>query len=344
MSHRKVLIQRALSLRQGASYPNFPLNIPASLSWDHIQTPNRQLTRCRIVLAAHGCSVATCTMCALALDAVSPARAVTDDDWCAQLQHACTPEQEVDIITLYHNGNFFANQEVSLARRAMVYRWFSSLQATTLVVESLPQFITREAIEQAHMHLRADQHLEVAIGLQSTDDFLREHVVASTCRMGHFINATQILRAHGDEVQVFLMFQLPFLTVQESAHSLLQSLQELYTHHQVRHPTICPLRIAPRTVAYELHRQGSLDEPSNWHLMDLLMHLHKQCPEIRPRVAVSLMAGDDGVLKAWFTKYSMEHPMETLERSVNAPPVLSYQPYQKEAVVQKIEYYMKKPI
>ena len=52
-------------------------------------------------------------------------------------------------------------------------------------------------------------------------------------------------------------------------------------------------------------------------------------------------AGDDGVLKEWFTRYSMEQPMETLERAFNAPPVLSYQPYQKEAVVQKIEYYMR---
>lgn len=80
-------------------------------------------------------------MCALALDAVSPERTVTDDDWRVQLQHACTPEQEVDIVTLYHNGNFFANQEVSPARRALVYRWFSSLQATRLVeslLNSLP--------------------------------------------------------------------------------------------------------------------------------------------------------------------------------------------------------------
>ena len=41
MTHRKVLIQRALSLRQGASYPNFPLDRPTSLSWDRIQTPTK---------------------------------------------------------------------------------------------------------------------------------------------------------------------------------------------------------------------------------------------------------------------------------------------------------------
>lgn len=228
-------------------------------------------------------------MCPLPDEAVPRGIEVSTSHWMRQLESVLSPSSPVDILTLYHNGNFFCDREVPVERRAALYDYVRQTQVSTLVVESLPQFVTQDRLAHAARHLRFDQRMEVAIGLQSFDAFLRETVLASPCSASAMDQALTALARHGWRAQVFLMFQMPFLTPQEAAWALERSILQTQARWGIAEPTVCPLRIAPATVAHELHAQGPLQLGSLWNLVDVLHRVRLQRPDNRARVAMSLL-------------------------------------------------------
>lgn len=330
------LIRRVHRLRDNR-FSYLSLDVPQSVSFDEVPGVHGLQRRCRVVLTAHGCQVATCTMCPLPDEAVPSTTPVTTDNWLRQLKHALPDGVHADIFTLFHNGNFFSDREVSVQTREAVYTWLRETPVKTLVVESLPQFVTEDKLEQAWRHLRTDQRIEVAIGLQSTDAFLRETVLASTCSEQGFASALKALRSKGYGVQVFLMHQMPFLTVQEASVALVNSVQVLRSQHAVVDPILCPLRIAPATVAHELYQQGQLQLASMWELADVLAHIRAIVPGSRARVAVSLLQASTqdaphtdacpqcrGALVNWISSFNCQQEGSQPPRCICAPQPIEF--------------------
>ena len=286
---RLSLIRRAHQLRLNTfKWDN--LRTAQSVGYDIVTTKLGTKNRCRVILTAHGCSVGTCTMCPLPDEAVPENIAIETADWMAQIEKALDTHKPIDILTLYHNGNFFSDKEVPPERRDAIYKRLAKSSITQLVVESLPQFITAERISHAVNALREDQRVEVAIGLQSMDPFLRETVLTSPCREPAMKEALKTLRSANYEAQVFLMYQMPFLTTEESMLALETSVLELQTKYHIDDPTICALRIAPATVVGDLHSRGELRLGSLWGLVEVLKTIREKSPTNRARVATSLLA------------------------------------------------------
>jgi radical SAM enzyme (TIGR01210 family) len=293
-------------------------------------------------------------MCPLPDEAVPASVAVHTDNWLRQLEYALPQGTHADILTLFHNGNFFSDREVPPQRREAVYAWLRGTPVTTLVVESLPQFVTDARLADARRMLRADQRIDVAIGLQSTDSFLRETVLASTCSEQGFMTAVAALAAHGYGRQVFLMHQMPFLTAQESSVALAQSVKVLMDRYAIADPILCPLRIAPATVAHELHGQGRLPLPSLWHLVDVLVHLRTHVSGSRARVAASLLQPStpqaphtdacplcrDGLVD-WIADFNRQQDGNCPKRCSCAPaPVDFGQAYDPAVVARRVQEYL----
>lgn len=351
---KRPLVQRVMDLRKNTfSYDS--LNLPQSVDFDVVPSSEGCKTRCRVVLTAHGCKQATCTMCPLPDESVPGRVPVTTAHWLAQIQHALSQHDAIDILTLYHNGNFFSDAEVSAERREAIYAALRASSVSTLVVESLPQFITPAKVARAAELLGPGIKLEVAIGLQSVDDFLRETAMASPCTLKGFDQAWHALHAQGYSAQVFLMHQVPFLTPEESSVALLDSVKTLHDQYGLMDPILCPMRIAKATVVEELATLGLFEHGSLWHLVDVLVRIRQDFPGTRARVAISLLregsAADGRRTRAcpacqkplfdWITAFNSQRAAEPPARCACAPAPLDFDARYDPAQVQsRIEAYL----
>lgn len=279
---KRLLLSRVFQLRKN-QFTYDSLDKPQSAQTDTITTSEGEQLRRRVTLTAHGCKVATCTMCPLPDEAVSPSVNVTLNHWMNQITDSIKPDELIHTFTLFHNGNFFNDKEVPDSWRNAIYDYLHTTQIKEFVVESLPQYITPERIASAKSRLGKIK-LVVAIGLQSSSELVRELCIASTCLGDTFERAIKLLHANAYDAQVFVMFKPAFLTTQESMYDLQESVK--YCHSLGVIPTVCPMRIAPHTVVADLAECGKYEVPDLWDLYDALSHMGKV------RVAASLFPND----------------------------------------------------
>ena len=76
------------------------------------------------------------------------------------------------LLALYNDGNFFAPREIPTEVQLAIADLVAKSGVDELVVESLPQFITRAQVEPFIRRL-GPVRLEVGIGLQSAHPFVR---------------------------------------------------------------------------------------------------------------------------------------------------------------------------
>lgn len=276
----------ARSMRGSVIPDDADLSRPQSARNDTVLFGDRTVARKRIVLLAHGCSVATCTMCPLPNEALDPRRReITPADVIRQYDSAFAGDTgesaKPEIITVYTNGNWFVDAEIPAAVRQHIYEDAKKRQVTALVVESLPQFISQNMIDEAKDHLGPVQ-LVVAIGLQSSDDTVRELAVNTTCTRPGFEHALQLLHDAGYAAQTFLMIKPPFLTEREAIRDTVASIRYAFAHG-VTDPILCATRIAPNTIAQMLHDEQQFRPPWLWSVISIL-RLTASVPGLFPRV------------------------------------------------------------
>ncbi len=332
---KRLLLARVFSLRRN-DFRYESLYKPQSVQDDVIQTENGSQNRRRIVLTANGCSVATCSMCPLPDEAVPNSVEVNAIHWMAQIQGALSPRDEVHTLTLFHNGNWFCDREVPPLRRAVVCEYLRTTKVKELVVESLPQYITKDRLVKAREDLGPNIKLTVAIGLQSSSELVRELCIASTCLEDSFERAINLLYAQGDSAQVFLMFHPPFLTIEESVWDLWTSLDYVDKVSQGKiTPTICPMKVVPNTVVGDLASHGLYQPPDLWHLYDILDFW-----ALPVRVAASLLTDCPDKLKGAFAQLNKTGRLPDFGYwSMRPGPLQAVQP-QREAVLARIEHYL----
>ena len=326
---KRLLLARVFALRRN-DFRYDSLDRPQSVQDDIIQTPEGPRKRRRVVLTAHGCSVATCSMCPLPDEAVDGKIPVTLDHWMSQLRAALYDcPADLHTLTLFHNGNFFADREVPKEWRTAIYDHLRTTGIKELVVESLPQYLTFPRLAHAREWLGPIK-LVVAIGLQSSNELVRELCVTSTCLEGTFERAIDWLHDQGDDAQVFLLFHPPFLTIEESIWDLRASIR--YCQALGVTPTICPMRIAPNTVVDDLAAKGLYDPPDLWDLYHALQGF------TNVRVAASLLQDYGGPVWLAIDTLNKTGVLPILPPSCPCPEPTEPQ---REAVLAKIERYLR---
>lgn len=289
MNIRSLLTKRVAALRVPASSVS-DLNEAVSNTVDNIVEGGVSMTRRRIVLNVHGCSVATCTMCPLPDESVPDSVVVTDDHVISQLRNALKDLNE-DVLTVYNNGNFFSDKEISPAVKRFLYERVENSSVKILIVESLPAFINETQLKVFRFH--CSKKLVVAIGLQSWNDDIREIAINSTCTKKAFLRAVLLLQDYSYGIQTFLMFKPPFVSTKEAIDDIVYSVRELNSL-KIDSIVISPMRVTPNTLAWEMYQRGEYFPPSTNALTHCLYALGDvDCSRVR--VATSILTAADGI-------------------------------------------------
>jgi radical SAM enzyme (TIGR01210 family) len=210
------------------------------------------LERLKVILPTGGCRVPTCTFCMLPLLARSKIDVFNFLSSLKRKQSA-----PVRQLTVYTDGSFFDDRELSQQERAAIATLAKEFKAEELLVESLPRFLNPETVGRVLEILQPECRLRIGIGVQSTNAQIRRHITSTPITQAELI--TLLGSRHPEDfcLRIFLMANKPLLSAKEDRCDLLASLKLLQQYLRKQDiVTINPLLPTHGTVLEGLWKSG----------------------------------------------------------------------------------------
>jgi len=235
-----------------------------------------------ITLRTKGCSwklrSGGCTMCGYTLDS-SLGKPVPDGMLLAQIRKGLREAEALhpQMLAITPAGSFFDDEELPPCIRSRIAESVSGMDSVrVLYVESRPEFIVKAAesgeLEQLSNKLKGVR-LSVGIGLESSDDFVRNYIVHKGVSLKLVSRALRALREHAAYTVLYVLLKPAFLSEGEAIRDAINSVKWA-TEHADR-VVLFPLRVYPYTLNWLLLRRGEYRPPWLWSVLEVIRALSK---------------------------------------------------------------------
>jgi len=175
-----------------------------------------------VVLRTTGCRWRRCTMCGYWQESGTPqppeALVKQFEFAIHKLKGRCAESPE--ILKIYTSGSFFDDDELPSAVRLEILKKAAELGVQKVVVESRPEFITPERVGECVERFAG---LEVAIGLETSDDFVREKFINKGFSFKDFLRAAKVVKSEEACLRTYLLMKPPFLTEHAALEDVVRS-------------------------------------------------------------------------------------------------------------------------
>ncbi len=219
-----------------------------------------------MILRTRGCFWALsrgCSMCGYINDAAQ--EIVCEDDLLHQFSNAMKGFSNEKIVKIYNSGSFFDENEVP---RTVSEKILNELSQKTekIIVETRPEFVKEE-------NLKGQNKLEVAIGLESANDFVLEHSINKGFLLDDYLKAANILKNLGIPLKTYLLIKPPFLTEYEAIYDAVTSAKAVASHSQTI--SFNPVNIQSFTLVERLWKNREYRPPWLWSVVDVLKNANE---------------------------------------------------------------------
>jgi hypothetical protein len=215
-----------------------------------------------VILRTNGCAWAAkggCLMCGYSSESLE---GVCAEDIARQVAGAIGRYKGEEVVKIYTSGSFLDEREIPAP--AETVQAFLDAGAKRLLVESRPQFA-----EPSLPWLRGfSGKLEVAMGLETASDRVRERCVRKGFTFADFTGASGLLRKAGATVRAYLLLKPPFLGEADAMADAIASVKAAAAHSDVI--SINPVNVQRRTVLERMWRRAEYRPPWLWSLAEVL--------------------------------------------------------------------------
>lgn len=232
-----------------------------------------------IILRTKGCSWALgdmggCSMCGYVQDA--NIENVKPEYILSQFEHALNDKKdEIEkddnnyVLKIFNSGSFFDDGEITDLVREYLYKKISEISnIKEVVVESRVDYITREKLAKMKDALR-DKYVEIGIGLESTNDHIRQHFINKGLTLDAFKIALSSCKENNIGVKAYLLLKPPFLNEQGAIDDCVSSIRTCIDL-AVNTISINPLNIQKGSLAEYLWYQNRYRPPWFYSLFKCL--------------------------------------------------------------------------
>jgi len=214
-----------------------------------------------MILRTVGCRWNRCTMCGYAGEG-APASA---EDLIAQYENAMQRSSpEVSVVKIYTSGSFLDPQEMPVGARDEILTRLEAMGIKRLVIESRPEYITAETIEICLSHLQT----EFAIGLETSNDLIREHVIQKGFTFRDYVEASEAVHRQGGRVKAYLLQKPPLLTEGQSLQDAITSALQARPFADVLSLNLC--NVQRNTLVERMWERGEYRPPWLWSAVEVL--------------------------------------------------------------------------
>lgn len=221
----------------------------------------RSVDSLTVILRTVGCRWNRCTMCGYASEG-APA---TEDDLLAQLAQALerlSPEDKV--IKIYTSGSFLDPREVPEGARDRILDILRNTGIEKLVIESRPEHITPERINDCI----ANVETEFAIGLETSNDLIRDSIIHKGFSFDDFIAASDMIHRLGGRVKAYLLLKPPLLSERSALLDAVSSARAARPYADILSLNLC--NIQRGTYVERLWGRGEYRPPWLWSAVEVL--------------------------------------------------------------------------
>ncbi|HOO54824.1 MAG TPA: archaeosine biosynthesis radical SAM protein RaSEA [Methanothrix sp.] len=214
-----------------------------------------------IILRTRGCRWRRCTMCGYAAEG-APA---TEEDLMVQFRAATKDLSSEDrVVKIYTSGSFLDPAEVPESVRTQILDDLSAADVEKLVVESRPEYVTSERVEDSVARIRT----EVAMGLETSSDLVRDHSIRKGFSFEDFRAAAKTVHGVGGSVKTYLLLKPPFLSEGVAISDALRSARDAAPHSDVLSLNLA--NIQRGTLMERMWMAGDYRPPWLWSAIDVL--------------------------------------------------------------------------
>jgi archaeosine synthase beta-subunit len=223
-----------------------------------------------IILKTGGCRHNRCRMCSYRFERYSgdiplEKLLLSQLDWVAH-HH---PLSEVAVVKLYTSGSFFDPDEVPERVVAEAARLFSG---KLVIAETRPEFVDPARIEAFISEIDTGMYptpLYVAMGLETTNDMIREKSIDKGFSWQDFRHAVDNARKGGAGVKAYLLHKPLFLTEQEALLDMEQSIRESAGVADII--SMNPCTVQKHTELEYYWKRGAYRPPYLWSVLAVLL-------------------------------------------------------------------------
>ncbi len=168
------------------------------------------------------------------------------------------------LVKIYTSGSFLDPAEVSESVSAQILDGLSAAGVEKLVIESRPEYVTAERVEESVSRIRT----EVGIGLETSNDLVRDHSIRKGFSFEEFKEAAKVVHAGGGSVKTYLLLKPLFLSEGVAISDALRSARDAAPHSDVLSLNLA--NIQRGTLMERMWMQGEYRPPWLWSAVEVL--------------------------------------------------------------------------
>jgi len=211
-----------------------------------------------------------CSMCGFSSDSCS--RRVTPEEIREQVElliSKISGAGEPFGLRIFTSGSFFDDREIGVeSRKKMLERLSGVGDLSEFTVESRPEHVSREGIENLVGALPGVE-TEVAIGLETTDDTIRDRCIGKGFSFEDFARASKIIRQNGSRCKAYILLKPPFISEFDAAHDSVRSMKKAAGMVDALSLNAC--NVQRTTLVQEMQRSGYYRPPWIWTVREVLL-------------------------------------------------------------------------
>ncbi|WOF15975.1 TIGR01210 family radical SAM protein [Methanoplanus sp. FWC-SCC4] len=252
--------------------------------WKSRETYNSETIDClTIIFKSGGCSWNRCTMCGYKNERYHK---MPEDELAdkiiGQLNWILSeyPADKYQMVKIFTSGSFFDGNEVPLKARLAVAKAF---RGKVIIAESRTEYVKesdllefREIIDDNTW----DRPLYVAMGLETTNDFIREKCIDKGHTFDDFLTAVKEAKKADTGIKTYLMMKPPYLTEKEAMEDMLKSIRECAPYSDMISMNLCTIQ--NRTSVESLWKKRAYRPPYLWSALKVLIEAepHVMCDPV----------------------------------------------------------------
>ncbi|MFO7967990.1 MAG: archaeosine biosynthesis radical SAM protein RaSEA [Archaeoglobaceae archaeon] len=223
-----------------------------------------------IILRTKGCHWNKCLMCGYSQDAD---KRVAEENLQNQFDYALNKfEEDFDVVKIFTSGSFFDEREIPQDIREYIYQKVVDNGVEKLSVESRPEFIT------ANKLIGNGVVPEVGVGLETSNEFVRENCVNKGFTFEDFRIAASLLKEENALVKVYLLLKPPFLSEREAIEDTVRSALDVKEYADV--VSVNPTNIPSRTYIEVLWKKRMYRPPWLWSMVEVVKRVREEGIEV----------------------------------------------------------------
>lgn len=231
------------------------------------------------------------------------------------------PLEEIVAVKVYTSGSLFDSREVPpLARDSLA----ALLRGKLVIAETRPEYVSEESISSFLSGIDDNSHdnpLYVAIGVETSNDTIREKCINKGFTWNDFSGAVNVARHAGAGVKAYLLAKPLFLTEREAISDMKSSIRDLSGFADMISLNPCTVQRGTELEYY--WKRGEYRPPYLWSILSILMEspVHLTCDPLgggQMRGAHNCGSCDREIVKG-IREYSLSADRELLRAILQTP-------------------------